>query len=371
MGRLTDLYMAASSTILNMKLRQAVYLAGDGVFLHEESYLDFRDYLENIDILTMGRFIEEALSDNKSDKFPERGYALQDIVNEIGKRLGFKVTNGLYKGTRGEENGLDGLWESSDGTFIIMESKTTDSYSLDIKVVESYRDKLIRQGLTTRDKSSVLIVLGRDEKNTVPSLVRGSRYREEMRVISTKALYNLLCIYEKGRSDTVKHQIMELLKPHDYTKLDNLVSLVFPVDKNVITKGETTEAIEENILVHEITVSEGGNVPELPDDSEMKIGEFVYSAMQNLSDSGYIFSKEQLSNLCSTEWGNRVLKLGKKFPFAKIYDINEEKPHYVENYIRFRSLPLRFGDVQILITKELYDRNSKTRKAFKDWYESL
>lgn len=371
MGRLTDLYMAASSTILNMKLRQAVYLAGDGNFLHEESYLDFRDYLERIDIGTMGRFIDEALSDNKSDKFPERGYALQDIVNEIGKRLGFKVTNGLYKGTRGEENGLDGLWESADGSFIVMESKTTDSYSLDIKVVESYRDKLIRQGVTTREKSSVLIVLGRDEKNTVPSLVRGSRYREEMRVISTKALYDLLCIYEKGHSDTVKHQIMQLLKPHDYTRLDNLVSLVFPAKGKSDTVVTDAELKEQNLHVTDNDELVNAVIPELPDDHDMKIGQFVYSAMQNLSDSGYVFSDEQLESMCSVEWGHKVLKLGKKYPFAKIFDEREEKPHYVDNHIRFRSSPLKFGDVQILITKELYDRNPKMREAFKNWYRSL
>lgn len=373
MGRLTDLYMAASSTILNMKLRQAVYLAGDGNFLHEESYMDFRDYLEHIDIRTMGRFIDEALSENKSEKFLERGYALQDIVNEMGRRLGFKVTNGLYKGTKGDENGLDGLWESVDGTFIVMESKTTDVYSLDIKVVESYRDKLISQGITTREKSSVLIVLGRDDKNTVPGLVRGSKYRDEMRVISTKALFDLLCVYEKSRSDTVSRQITQLLKPHDYTKLDNLVSLVFPSQSDEQRDFPIDcEHVQLQLPVYEANnESETVVIPDLPEEKDIKIGKYVFTAMNNLSESGFTFSEEQVKELCSVEWSHRVLKLGKKYPFAKIYNDGEEKPHYVENYVRYRSKPLAFGNVRLLITKELFDNNGKTREAFKMWYKSL
>lgn len=372
MGRLTSLYTAVSSTIMNIGLRQAVTLAGDGYFLHEESYLDFREYLEMIDLGTMERFIDEALSDNKIDKFQERGYALQDIVNEIGRRLGYKVTNGLYKGTKGEENGLDGLWESVDGTFIVMESKTTDSYSIDIKAIQSYREKLIRQGITTREKSSVLIVLGRDDRNTIPSLVRGSRYREEMRVISTKALFDLLRIYEKDQSETVKRQIMKLLKPYDYTKLDNLISLVFPSRKSERPiKEEKNDPVPEHIINFGVDNRNRGGIPELPDDKDMKIGEFIFVSMRKLSESGYVFSEEQIRELCSVEWSHNVLKLGKKYPFAKIYNENEEKPHYVGDYVRFRSTPLGFGNVKLLITKELFERNTKTRDAFKNWYRTL
>ena len=60
----------------------------------------------------------------------------------MGRRLGYDVSNGLYRG-RKNEVGFDGLWKSQDGTYIIMESKTSDDYSISIESVIGYRDKLL------------------------------------------------------------------------------------------------------------------------------------------------------------------------------------------------------------------------------------
>ena len=39
-------------------------------------------------------------------------FALQDLVNEIGRRLGFQVEHGLYQGKAGGETNFDGVWAS-------------------------------------------------------------------------------------------------------------------------------------------------------------------------------------------------------------------------------------------------------------------
>ncbi len=63
--------------------------------------------------------------------FPESGLALQDIINQLGKRLGFSVEPGRYRGTR-NETGFDGLWRTKEGEAITVEVETTDAYRLSL-----------------------------------------------------------------------------------------------------------------------------------------------------------------------------------------------------------------------------------------------
>ncbi|WP_132038491.1 hypothetical protein [Kineothrix alysoides] len=86
------------------------------------------------------KYIDECLS--SSEKFDGNGYVLQDLINEIGKRLGYSVIHGRFKGKKGE-NGFDGLWTAPDGSSIVMESKTTDIYSISLDTIANYRQQLI------------------------------------------------------------------------------------------------------------------------------------------------------------------------------------------------------------------------------------
>ena len=46
------------------------------------------------------------------------GFVLQDVVNEIGRRLGYKVTNGLYRG-KANAIGFDGLWDDGSVELVV------------------------------------------------------------------------------------------------------------------------------------------------------------------------------------------------------------------------------------------------------------
>lgn len=72
--------------VSNMKLKQILVLAGNGNLYQETTSQELRQFLAKIDLPTMSKYIEDALSSNKDDKFDERGYVLQDIVNEMGSR---------------------------------------------------------------------------------------------------------------------------------------------------------------------------------------------------------------------------------------------------------------------------------------------
>lgn len=210
-----------------MSLKQVVSIAGNGDLETEQSKAELREFYSDIDLETMERLLFECFSKDKKDKFDTRGFAFQDLINEIGTRLGYDVTHGLYR-ERKNEVGFDGLWKDKDGYSIIMEAKTNDDYSISIESVTGYRDKLIFDHKVPKKKCSVLIVYGRDDKNALHNTVKGSDEAKSIRLISATALFQLLKIKEDRKSDTVQMQIYHMLRPKDYFVLDNLVELVFP-----------------------------------------------------------------------------------------------------------------------------------------------
>jgi hypothetical protein len=364
--------------VSNLKLKQILVLAGDGNIFKEETSQDLRQFFSKIDLGTMSGYIEDALSSNKEDKFDERGYVLQDMVNEMGSRLGYRVANGLYRGKRNNENGYDGLWRCPDGACIIMESKTSDAYTLDLEAIVGYREELIEARAMERKNSSILIVLGRADRGTFPSLIRGSNYSQNIRIISTRALFELLKIYERNPVPVVQRQIMELLKPHDFMQLDNLVELVFPQAEGGVA--DSAGAVNLAEVVNPVGVAERdipslvGDcnqdvvIPELPDRS-LKVGRFIHTAMERLSGSGYVFSEAQLEKLCDRAWSKKTFKIG--YPFMKRKSAEgETRLRDAGGYGRYWVDCFRFGDAEVFITKEWFEENG-SRERFIEWYEGI
>lgn len=235
-----------------MSMKQVVTNAGDGTLENEESVGELRQFFSLIDLQTMGRLLEECYSKDRRFKFDargdaRRGYAFQDLINEMGRRLGYKVENGLYRG-RKNEIGFDGLWKAEDSSHIIMESKTSDDYAISIDAVIGYRDKLIIDHKIPKKKCSILIVYGRDDKMALRNTVRGSSENQNIRLISANALFQLVKIYCELKTDVVLKQISNMLRPRDYFVLDNLVELVFPqTDPEIDAVEETDEEIDNTI----------------------------------------------------------------------------------------------------------------------------
>lgn len=351
MGYINKLWDNDSTSVNDMKLKQIIVLAGDGILNHKNTYEELRLFFTKIDAAMIYKFMKECLSEEKDDKFDGRGFVLQDLINEVGRRFGYEVIHGLYKGKKGD-NGFEGLWKNQNGSSIIMESKTSDAYTLNIDSIVGYREKLVADNQIDQNKCSILIVLGRDDRNTFTNIIKGSNEAQNIRIISVMALCRLLEIYEGSKRQKItQSKIMQLLIPHDFVQLDTLIDLVF-------LKDDITEAsIDE-------TKSCIG-IPELPD-QKLPIGKFVNLAMRNLSNSGYVFSKQQLEYMISKEWSHKVLKLD--YPFFKYYNPSETKGHYIGKDQRFYAKTFLFGDVAVYVTKELFEKN---RQPFIEWYNSL
>jgi hypothetical protein len=200
---------------------------------------EFRKFLGLVPSDHLSRYAEECLSET----FPGSGFALQDVVNQIGRRLGYAVTDGRYRGTT-KQIGFDGLWKFPDGHTVVAEVKTADAYRIDLETVATYRRELIASGELKEDHSSILIIVGREDTGDLEAQIRGSRHAWEVRLISVDALLRLTFLKERLDDPKTIQQICNILKPREFTRLDEIVDVVFSTAEETAAS-EPTEATAE------------------------------------------------------------------------------------------------------------------------------
>ena len=117
-------------------------------------------------------------------------------------------------------------------TFLVVEVKTTDAYRISIDTISTYREKLIGSGRIA-GKSSVLIVVGRQDTGELEAQVRGSRHAWDVRLISVEALSKLVLLKENSDEEETGRKIRSVLIPVEYTRLDALVDVMFTTATDV------------------------------------------------------------------------------------------------------------------------------------------
>lgn len=123
-------------------IEQIVAMAGDGNLKDGSNCSnELREYLTQADTKKLSEYIDHCLSTS----FPKGGLVFQDLVNELGRRLDYKVLNGRYQGTI-NAIGFDGIWTSPEGHSIVAEVKTTDAYRIPLDTIASYRQPARQQG---------------------------------------------------------------------------------------------------------------------------------------------------------------------------------------------------------------------------------
>ncbi len=190
---LIDLWNSSPAQLRDKHIRQVIAFAANGKLMDgNESSLEFRSFLSQIPSSLINRYAEECLW----EKFDDSGLALQDVVNQIGRRLGFTVTDGRYRGNQ-SQIGYDGLWLSPDSHQIIVEVKTTDAYRIDLNRIADYRRALIKASQVSEDNSSILIVVGRQDTGDLEAQIRGSQHAWDIRLISVESLLQLMKVKEE------------------------------------------------------------------------------------------------------------------------------------------------------------------------------
>jgi hypothetical protein len=227
---LLDLWESNPEAISNFNLQQIVSAAGNGDLKDgSECSHELREYLTRASVRGLSDYIEQCLS----QAFTKGGFVLQDLVNELGRRLEYTVENGRYSGTTAHI-GFDGLWSLDGQPSIIVEVKTTDAYRISLDTLAAYRSKLVSVGKCDRN-ASILIVVGRQDTGELEAQIRGSRHAWDVRLISAEALLRLVEVKESAGQEDTDEKIRGLLRPTEYTRLDALVDVVFSATKDVET----------------------------------------------------------------------------------------------------------------------------------------
>ena len=166
-------------------------------------------------------YVEECLR-NSGDQYNR---ALQDLVNHIGTFLGFEVEFGRYQGVAGVV-GFDGLWESPSGFFVVVESKTSETYSVKTSTLVGYVDGLISAGrIPSWDHALGLYVVGRPdpELNQLANAIIAEKRTHQLRILSANSLLSLA---ELTQTYEVSHEdILAVLRPSG-PSIDPVVELI-------------------------------------------------------------------------------------------------------------------------------------------------
>ena len=113
------LWSSNPGTVGEFIIEQVVATAGDGNLRDESACSqELRAYLAQAPSEKLGPYIQHCLTSS----FSKSGMVLQDLVNELGRRLDFAVTNGRYQGTTNAV-GFDGIWRSPEQQTIIVEGQ--------------------------------------------------------------------------------------------------------------------------------------------------------------------------------------------------------------------------------------------------------
>jgi hypothetical protein len=234
---LLDLWENSPDQLQGKSVHQLVGIAGDGKLTDDGSCSkEFREFLSTVPTKSLCAYCEQCLSPG----FTDSGFVLQDIVNEVGARLGANATWGRYRGTS-KHPGFDGLWDFPSGHNIIIEVKTTDAYRIDLNTIVSYRRDLLEAGTITEAHSSMLFVVGRQDTGDLEAQIRGSRHAWDIRLISVEALLRLLAIKEEVDDPVTIQRIHSILIPREFTRLDAIAEILFSATEEVKQDEETIE----------------------------------------------------------------------------------------------------------------------------------
>lgn len=299
---LIELYQDTPSQIEEKHIEQIIKFAGSGKLTDGgKTSEEFRNYLKQVSSSLLKRYVDECLQKS----FNDSGIALQDVINELGRRLGFKVTNGRYRGIK-NEIGYDGIWQYPNGHSLIIEVKTTDAYRIALKSIINYRKALAKIGTINFEKSSMLIVVGRTDTGDLEAQVRGSRNAWDIRLISADAIVRLVEIKEEVDDPFTINRIHEILIPHEFTKLDDIVEILFST-----AEGIKQDEIEE---VKEKSKDEPKFIPvAFHDECILKVQEHLGKKLIKNTKSKYATANEDIKIVCAV---------------SKEYDSDKEKKGY-------------------------------------------
>lgn len=237
---LLDLLRQSPDQVKEKQLQQLIAFAGEGRLTDgSKCSMELREYLSTVNSAQLAQYADQCLSSSFSDS----GLALQDVVNEIGSRLGATVSHGRYRG-KAKAVGYDGLWVFPSTHSIVVEVKTTDAYRIDLNTIAGYRRHLIGEGAICEIASSMLLIVGRQDTGDLEAQIRGSRHAWDLRIISVEALIRLMRIKEEVEDPLIIQRIHSILVPREFTRVDEIAEILFSAAEDI--KQERSPSADED-----------------------------------------------------------------------------------------------------------------------------
>ena len=246
---LLQLWTSSPEVVGQFTVEQVVATAGDGA-LKDGSVCsqELRDFLPYVSTEALASYVDHCLLSS----FPKSGLVLQDLVNELGRRLDYRVTPGRYQGSP-TAIGFDGIWRSPEGHSVVVEVKTTDVYRISLDTLASYRRKLEESQQIT-SSSSILIVVGRQDTGELEAQVRGSRHAWDVRLISAEALLKVVRLKQTAESAETGEKIRNLLVPTEYTRLDGMIDVMFTAAREVEEGALESASVEQGSVAETVSI---------------------------------------------------------------------------------------------------------------------
>lgn len=91
------------------------------------------------------------------------------------------------------------------------------------------------------------MVVGRSDTGDVEAQVRGSKHAWDIRLISADALVKLVNLKESTDEEETVSKIRGLLKPFEYTRLDNIIDVMFTTAKDVEAATEFERGLKDEM----------------------------------------------------------------------------------------------------------------------------
>ena len=324
---LIDIWRNSPEQILNKQVNQIIAFAGKGTLRDGNSASsEFRSFLASVSSAHLGRYARECLE----LKFDESGYALQDVINQVGSRLGFKVKDGLYRG-KASAVGHDGLWRSPKGRqSLIVEVKTTDTYRVALNTIAGYQKQLAGADEIDLEQSSILIVVGRQDTGDLEAQIRGSRYAWDIRLISVEYLLKMLDLKENVEDPEIAVRIRAILKPQEFTRVDGIVDLLF----------SAKEDIQEEIQIEDVDDDEASRTEKaftpvnFHEACIQRINQKLQHTLVRRSRATFLTRDEELAVVCAVSKEYEI-PAGKRYWFAFHPHQRETLLHAKMGYVAF------------------------------------
>ncbi len=117
---------------------------------------------------------------------------------------------------------------------LIVEAKTTDAYCINLDKVVIMLEEVSLKGALA--EPNVLLVVGREDTGDLEAQIRGSRHAWQVRLVSVESLIKLMFVREEVSEQTFTQKIRRILFPFEYTRVDNIIELVFETQREVEDK---------------------------------------------------------------------------------------------------------------------------------------